>query len=82
MDYDENKTDEAVLALLLFNTDSEGRAWKSLPWEVMDRLHKKGFISNPASKNKSVVLSEEGEELAHTLFKKLFAKTDESETMG
>jgi hypothetical protein len=38
----------------------------------MDRLHEKGYISNPATKNKSVWLSEEGarlsEELCETLF--------------
>ncbi|MGJ8656901.1 MAG: DUF6429 family protein [Akkermansiaceae bacterium] len=74
MDYDEDKADEVVLALLLLNSVGDGRVWKSMPWEVMDRLHEKGYISNPESRNKSVVFSEEGEALAESLFEKLFSK--------
>ena len=33
----------------------------------------KGYISNPATKNKSVWLSEEGAKLSEELFEKLFA---------
>ena len=79
MSDDENKIDDAVLALLLLNENQEGRAWKSMPWAAMDRLHKKGFISNPVSKAKSIVLSKEGQELAENLFKKLFSKSDDSQ---
>ena len=39
----------------------------------MDALHEKGHISNPATKNKSVWLSEEGAKLSEELFEKLFA---------
>jgi hypothetical protein len=75
MEIDEEKLEQTVLALLYLNVsdDSERRAWKSLPWDVMDSLHQKGYISNPASKNKSVLLSEEGAKLARQLFEKLFA---------
>ena len=79
MSDDENKIDDAVLALLLLNENQEGSAWKSMPWAAMDRLHKKGFISNPVSKAKSIVLSKEGQELAENLFKKLFSKSDDSQ---
>ena len=79
MSYDENKIDDAVLALLLLNKNQEGRAWKSMPWDAMDRLHKKGFISNPVSKAKSIYLSKEGQELAESLFEKLFSKSDNSQ---
>ncbi len=72
MKYDKNKTDDAVLALLLLNQVEGDRVWKAMPWEVMDRLHEKGMITNPASKNKSVLLTDEGKELAHTLFEKHF----------
>ena len=27
------------------------RAWKSLDWEAMDRLHSRGFISDPATQD-------------------------------
>ena len=74
MEIDEEKLEQTVLALLYLNVsdDSGRRAWKSLPWDVMDSLHQKGYISNPASKNKSVLLSEEGAKLAKQLFEKLF----------
>ena len=76
MDVDSEKLEQAVLALLHLNTIDENsgkRAWKALPWSVMDRLHQKGYISDPATKNKSVWLSEEGAKLSAELFEKLFA---------
>jgi hypothetical protein len=39
----------------------------------MDSLHEKGFISDPATKVKSVWLSEDGAKLSKELFEKLFA---------
>ncbi len=38
----------------------------------MDRLHKKGFISDPKSKAKSVVITEEGAKRAKVLFEMHF----------
>ncbi len=76
MDVDGEKLDQVVLALLHLNSFKEGdgrRAWKSLPWGVMDSLHQKGFISDPATKAKSVWLSEDGAKLSKELFEKLFA---------
>ena len=76
MDIDGKKLEQVVLALLYLNSFEEGngrRAWKGFPWSVMDQLHEKGYISNPATKNKSVWLSEEGEKLSKELFEKLFA---------
>jgi hypothetical protein len=74
MDFDEEKLEQVVLALFQMNLsdDSGRRAWKSLPWSVMDSLHQKGYISDPATKNKSVWLSEEGAKLSKELFEKLF----------
>jgi Mn-dependent DtxR family transcriptional regulator len=40
----------------------------------MNRLHEKGYISDPAGKAKSVALTTEGLREAERLFKKLFAK--------
>jgi hypothetical protein len=78
IDCDEDKIDEAVLVLLCLtmHDDSTGtRAWKSHDWEAMDRLHQKGYIGNPKSKAKSVVITEEGRMKAEQLFRQLFAKT-------
>ena len=76
MDIDGEKLEHTVLALLYLNSFQKGvgrRAWKGFPWTVMDALHEKGYISNPATKNKSVWLSEEGAKLSEELFEKLFA---------
>jgi hypothetical protein len=78
MEIDDEKLEQAVLALLYLNLrdDKLGkRAWKALPWVVMDQLHEKGYVSNPAAKSKSVVLSEEGAKLSKQLFERLFART-------
>jgi hypothetical protein len=75
MDYDKEKVDEMTLALLylVMSSDQNGtRAWKGFDWETMDRLHEKGYISNPKSKAKSVVVSEEGAKLAEALFERHF----------
>ena len=76
MDIDGGKLEQTVLALLYLNSFQEGegrRAWKGFPWTVMGALHEKGYISNPATKNKSVWLSDEGAKLSEELFEKLFA---------
>jgi len=59
MEIDKDKIDEAVLALLYLNLETNGRVWKRFDWDAMDRLHQKGLISNPVSKAKSVLLIEE-----------------------
>jgi len=77
MEIDYNKIDEYTLALLhlvSFRDRVVARAWKSFDWETMNRLHEKGYISDPKSKSKSVVLSDEGLARAEELFEKLFAK--------
>jgi hypothetical protein len=76
MDVDAEKLQQAVLALLHLNTfeqKSGKRAWKALPWSVMDQLHDKGYISDPATIAKSVWLSDDGARLSQELFEKLFA---------
>ncbi len=63
MDYDTDKVDEMVLALLCLTMFPEAggtRAWKGHAWEALDRLHAKGSISDPKSKAKSVWMSDEG----------------------
>jgi len=79
MNYNEDKIDEFTLALLYLVTHDreEGfgaRAWKGFDWETLNRLHDKGYISNPAGKAKSVVMTEEGFLKAKELFQRHFAK--------
>jgi hypothetical protein len=82
MEYDKDKVDEMVLALLhltMFEEDQHGaRAWKSHDWEAMDRLHAKGYISDPKSKAKSVVMTGEGAQRARKLFEKHFMSGGQS----
>ena len=71
MKYDENAVDEAVLALMHLTTFREAsghRTWKGHDWEVLDRLHQKGFIGNPKSKVRSVDMTEEGARRSRELF--------------
>lgn len=77
MEVDEEKIDETVLALLQLTAhgDERGtRAWKGHDWGVMDRLHQKGWISDPKGKAKSVVFTEEGLKRSRDLFRALFQK--------
>jgi hypothetical protein len=77
MDYNKDKVDELTLALLFLvaHDRQEGlgaRAWKGFDWDTMDRLYGKGFITNPASKAKSVAMTEEGFKKSEELFRKHF----------
>jgi len=71
--YNKDKVDEITLALLylVMTREKTGtRVWKGFDWETMDRLHEKGYISDPKNKAKSVAVSEEGARLAEELFEK------------
>jgi len=79
MNYDEDTIDEYTLALLYLVAHErlEGmgaRAWKGFDWGTLNRLHDKGYISNPAGKAKSVGMTEEGFLKAKELFERHFAK--------
>ena len=86
MDYDHDKVDEAVPALLCLTISEEdglgARTWKSHDWDALDRLHAKGYISDPKSKAKSVVLSPEGVRRARELFERHFARFQEPRGLG
>jgi len=81
MDYDEDKVDDIVLALLwltsfdekLFGQDVR-RAWKGHDWDALRRLHEKGFIGNPVGQAKSVVVTDKGGKRSEELFRQFFCK--------
>jgi hypothetical protein len=75
MDLDTDKVDDAVLALLLLGATGN-RAWKGFDWEAMNRLHERGFISNPRTKAQSIVFTEEGLARARRLVEELFGRED------
>lgn len=75
MDYDKAKVDEATLALMYlvsFEEDGVKRAWKGFDWDTLDRLHERGWISDPKSKARSVSMSDEGFQRAKALCDDLF----------
>ena len=84
MHYNKDKVDDmtrALLHLVMFDDKYGTRAWKGFDWETMNRLHEKGCISDPVSKAKSVVLTEQGEKLAREFLEKHFglpSQPDES----
>ena len=51
------------------------RSWKGFDWQVLNRLHEKGFIADP--KNKAVVFTEEGLEESQRLFEMFFRRGTE-----
>ena len=74
---DWDKVDEVTLALLQvtsFNEEGTVRSWKGHDWEVLNRLHERGWISNPVSKAKSVILTDEGARRSGELFDRLFLR--------
>lgn len=74
MKLDNEKIDEAVLALLLLGLHDDSRAWKGFDWESMNRLHEKGYISDPRGKAKSIVFTKEGIQEAERLLAEMFSE--------
>lgn len=74
MEIDEEKIDEAILALLYLTLHDGDRAWKSFDWNTMNRLHEKGLIENPVGKAKSILFTEEGLKESERLLQKLFTR--------
>jgi hypothetical protein len=71
---DEDRIDEAVLALLYLTLHNGARAWKGFDWDAMNRLYEKGMIYDPVGKVKSVVFTDEGLERSEQLFLAMFTK--------
>ena len=81
MKWDNEKIAEDVLALLYLTCHRSGqnepwRAWKGQDWETLNLLFEKGFISDPKSKAKSVVLSDKGYSKAKELFERKYASEE------
>ncbi len=71
-----DRIDEAVLALLSLGLHDDVRVWKTFDWDAMNRLHEKGYISDPVGKAKAVNLSEAGLREASRLAKTLFGESE------
>lgn len=71
---DEDRLAEAALALMSLTRHDGDRVWKQYPWSLTDRLFELGYITDPKSKAKSVVLTPEGLELAERILRERFAR--------
>ncbi|MBX8529773.1 hypothetical protein K5D32_08890 [Pseudomonas cichorii] len=78
MKYDEKLIEDAVLALLATFSFDHGNAWKGFDFDVMNRLHEHGFISNPVNRNKSIWLTVEGLERGRQIADRLFGGSVEA----
>ena len=66
----------ALLSLTMFPDYGVTRAWKSLDWDVMDRLYAHGWIHDPKGKAKSIVFTPEGAAYARLLAERYFGTTE------
>jgi len=77
-----DKVDEAALALMYLTTFTErgqqARTWKGFDWDILDRMFERGWISDPQTKAKSVVVLEEAQRLSRELFEQWFGTFEES----
>jgi hypothetical protein len=62
----------SLLSLTMFSDYGVTRAWKSLDWDVLDRLYAHGWIHDPKGKAKSVVFTPEGAAYAQMLAERYF----------
>jgi Domain of unknown function (DUF6429) len=76
--YDVEKVDETILALMYLTLHDYNRSWKGFDWDALNRMYEKGWIDNPRNKAKSVVLTEEGLEQSERLFQQLFGTVEET----
>lgn len=76
MAVDEERIDEAVLALLWLTLQDERRAWKGFDRAALGRLHAKGLIADPVGRAQSVVLTDERLRQSEALFRTLFTRSD------
>ena len=77
-DFDHDKVDEIVLALMQLTLHDYYRAWKGFDWDTLDRLYEKGWIADPKNKARSVVLTEAGLAESARLFEYHFGLSRET----
>ncbi len=64
----------AILGLTASKTHGVARAWKGMDWDLMELLHRRGWIEDPVGKARSVVFTERGEQLAAEFLNRHFGK--------
>jgi hypothetical protein len=64
----------ALLALTFHEQDGTTRAWKTLDWDLTDKLHARGWIASPVGPAKSVFVTEEGVRQANAALERHFQR--------
>lgn len=72
--YDNQKVEDAVLALLGVFEFENGRVWKRFDFDVMLALAEKGLMSDPRGRSASAHLTAEGLGRAKALAQQLFGR--------
>jgi hypothetical protein len=76
-----DKVDETALALMYLTTFTErnqqARTWKGFDWDILDRMFERGWISDPRTKAKSVVIFEDAQRRSRELFEQQFGTFDD-----
>ncbi len=75
MEYDKDKVDETTLAPMYLVTSRQGdggRAWRAFDLQTLHRLHAKGWLGDPRSKEILVPVTPEGMKKAKEFFRKHF----------
>ena len=73
MGLDEEKIDEAALALLYLTLHDDRMVWKGMDWDITARLFDKGLIADPVNKSKRMTLTDEGLQAAEAACGRLFS---------
>ncbi len=73
MELDWKRIEDATLALLFLGLHDGVRIWKGFDWDVLDRFHEEGYISEPRGKARSMAFTPEGFERSKRLLEELFA---------
>lgn len=73
MTYNRDRAGELTLALMDLTLHDDVRVWKGYSWDVLDHLFEQGLITDPRSKAKSVILTNEGLARSAALFEAYLA---------
>lgn len=81
-----DKVDQAALALMHLTTfveqGGQARSWNGLDWDILDRMFERGWISDPRTKVKSVVVFDDAARLSKELFAQQFGESDRPRQPG
>jgi hypothetical protein len=72
----DSRLEDLALAITYSALHDERWAWKTIPFEITDRLHEERLIDEPRSNRKSLYLTDEGLARAKVAFDALCSDQD------